>query len=70
MFPELFRHYNLLYLILVLTLETYIVLTHKIAENELTELLLNKSTAILPNQKLYMRELMAWVLVPLDVMIL
>ena len=70
MFPELFRHYNLLYLILVLTLETYIVLTHKIAENELTELLLNKSTAILPNQKLYMRELMAWELVPLDVMIL
>ena len=70
MFPELFRHYNLLYLILVLTLETYIVLTHKIAENELTELLLNKSTAILPNQKLYMRELMAWELVLLDVMIL
>ena len=70
MLPELFRHYNLLYLILVLTLETYIVLTHKIAENELTELLLNKSTAILPNQKLYMRELMAWELVPLDVMIL
>ena len=70
MFPELFRHYNLLYLILVLTLETYIVLTHKIAENELTELLLNKSTAILPNQKLYMRELMAWELVLLDMMIL
>ena len=70
MFPELFRHYNLLYLILVLTIETYIVLTHKIAENELTELLLNKSTAILPNQKLYMRELMAWELVLLDMMIL
>ena len=70
MFPELFRHYNLLYLILVLTLETYIVLTHKIAENELTELLLNKSTAILPNQKLHMRELMASELVLLDMMIL
>ena len=70
MFPELFRHYNLLYLILVLNIETYIVLTHKIAENELTELLLNKSTTILPNQKLYMRELMAWELVLLDMMIL
>ena len=45
---------------MALTLETYIVVTQKISENSLTELLLNKNAAILPNQRLYRRGLKAW----------